>query len=470
MHSTVAVVVVCHKGYIHFAEQCIATIETQSLSFVCKVLVYDGEEVDLHCLAMWRYGGWKARVGCFGNPNRARNYGLIGASDCEWVVFWDADNLMPHDYLARAYGHLCSVPQNVGVCYPDCHAVDKQGNLLVRHIMPEWNLGAAQARNLCDSGSFWRVEAVCEVGGFDPAQVRHDDFTLALRIFRAGWKGQKIPATINLLHHGKNRSRHADITQSLWIAYHFGFVTIWGGGATHAMEWYQDAEFPPCSHLYWIDNSGGQMWEYLQDSATALRDKFQSITIIQGGEPHRTEKGDIYKNPARHKHVAYLYNTAFSSIREEIIVTIEDDMIPPVDGARGLLSNFCPGSNVAVAAGVYRSRTSPAHLCCSKDKTKWRDVPKFDHLPPGPFEVGMTGGGFAMFGNWALRECLPMHCELTPDGRLMGWDANLGMCLTSKGFKLLVDPNVKCRHCCSQVEDWERCNPKPICENDPYGY
>jgi hypothetical protein len=102
--------------------------------------------------------------------------------------------MMPADYHAKGYGAIASAHQNIGVCYPDVQNVDPTGKLEHRHRMPEWSHRLAQSRSIVDSASFWRVEAICEAGGFDVNQVRHDDYTLALRIFRAGWKGQKCHA------------------------------------------------------------------------------------------------------------------------------------------------------------------------------------------------------------------------------------------------------------------------------------
>lgn len=473
LRKSAAVVVVCHPGYSHFARACVEAVNRQTLPFTKKVFVWDGS-VESIPFSLTLFPDWRIVISA-GGPNVARNLGLQEAFQCEWIVFWDADNMMPVDYHAQAYGTIGDAPQAVGVCYPDVHRVDGRGKIQHKHKMPEWSHRAAQARSIADSASFWRVEAVCEVGGFDESQVRHDDFTLSLRVFRAGWKGRKLPAYFNHLSHGKNRSTVNDITDSLFIAYHFAFVTLWGGGNTEVsrqvLEWLMTAEIPPSSMLYWVDNSGGKMRPLLHYYADRLRDRFVAVTIIEGGAPYKMQPGEAYKNPPRHKHVAYLYNMVLPMIREEIVCFIEDDNIPPLDGVRKLLRLIQPNSSVAVAASVYRSRPSPAHICASRDKTLWRDVPVFNALPTAPFEVGMTGLGFALVANWALQECLPVFCELTEDGRLMGWDGNLGLALTARGYKLFADPSVRCSHLCAPVIEWERCHPKPPCPpNAGYDY
>lgn len=462
LKKTVAIIVVCHAAYAHFAQDCIKAIESQTLPFTKKVFVWDGEGFPFSSKFA---DGWICRLDKFGSPNKARNAGFQDVLDCEWVVFWDADNIMPPNYHAQAYGTVMAAPSSVGVCYPDVQRVDARGNQLHRHKMPDWTHRRSQSRSICDSASFWRVEAVCEVGGFEATQIRHDDYTLALRIFRAGWKGQKLPACFNHLSHSQNRSTLNSITDSLFIAYHFAFVTLWSGGdlntSLRVLQWLDTAEIPPSSMLYWVDNSGGKMRSLLHYYSERLRDRFLGVTIIDGGEPYRMDKGEDYKHPARHKHVAYLYNMILPMIREEIVVTIEDDVIAPENGVRRLLGLMSPHSPVAVSSGVYRSRPSPVHACCSLDFNRWHNVPLINKMPKEPFEVGMTGMGFALIANWALQECLPVFCELTEDGRLMGWDGNLGIALRERGYKLLVHPGVYCQHLCKSVMEWEWRHPKP---------
>jgi hypothetical protein len=106
---------------------------------------------------------------------------------------------------------------------------------------------------------------------------------------------------------------------------------------------------------------------------------------------------------------------------------------------------------VAVAASVYRSRNAPEKVCASVRKENWSEVPLFDGLPDQPFQVGMTGGGFAIMANWALKQAMPMRCEYSSSGALMGWDGNLGVALNSLGYTLMAHPKVKSQHLCPEV-------------------
>ena len=211
------------------------------------------------------------------------------------------------------------------------------------------------------------------------------------------------------------------------------------------------AEIPPRSSLFWVDNSGGTMTSLLHEWSARLSSRFQAITILNAGNPHIPAQGEHYLNRIRHLQVARLYNTVFQKIAEEMVVTLEDDTLPPANGVRRLLDLIRPFSPVAVSASVYRSRTSPAKVCASVRKDLWGEMPLYDKLPDKPFEVGMTGGGFAILANWALKQAVPMRCEVSSHGVLLGWDGNLGMTLNALGYKLMAHPGVKSQHLCPEV-------------------
>jgi len=458
-----AAVLVGHPAYAHMLPTAIRSLEAQNPKFNRKVLVFDAgrsrkePKIDLPT-------GWSLIVGHWENPNAARNAGLAQVRDCDWICFWDADNEMAPDHVKLSLPILNSVPKDVGICYPEVQKVT-EGKIWHRRNHPEWTLHDGLRTSLCDTSSFWRRQALDEVGGFSPEQCQHDDYELALRMYRAGWKGKKLPVTLHHHFHGENRSRRVTpedeekVTRSLYTAWSFGFVTLWGpkkASSLKVLKWLETADIPPRSALYWVDNSGGTMTKLLQKWSVKLAGRFGSITIVNAGDPHRTEPGESYLNAVRHQQVARLYNNVFGRVAEEMVVTLEDDTLPPQDGVYRLLELIRPFSEVAVAASVYRSRNAPRRLCAAVCKEAWIEVPNFDDLPDKPFEVGMTGGGFAIIANWALKQAMPMRCEFSETGALMGWDGNLGIALSGLGYKLMVHPEVKSEHLCPEVTAYLR--------------
>jgi len=200
-----AVVLVSHPGYAHMLPAAIKSIEAQQPSFDQKVLVYDAGR-DNAAPTVSAPEGWSFIVGHWQNPNAARNAGLAQCADCDWICFWDADNQMAANHLPDSLPVLRTVAKDIAICYPEVQKVT-DGKVWHRRNHPEWSLLEAQKNSLCDTSSFWRRQALDEVGGFSVAQCQHDDYELALRMYRAGWKGKKLPVTLMHNFHGQNRSR-----------------------------------------------------------------------------------------------------------------------------------------------------------------------------------------------------------------------------------------------------------------------
>ncbi|MEA3208357.1 MAG: hypothetical protein QOE70_1414 [Chthoniobacter sp.] len=247
------------------------------------------------------------------------------------------------------------------------------------------------------------------------------------------------------------------VAKTTWIGRSYAFVTLWSRPAADAvLDWLASAEVPPQSFLYWVDNSGGKLAPRLGSTWGRLRSRFRGLVLLSAGDPYQARRGEPYLTLARHAHVTALYNQVFSRVREEMVVTLEDDIRPPRDGLRKLVELM--QGDVALASGVYRSRRNPDYICASRDKAAWHDVPRFDALPAKPFEVGMTGGGFALIENRALQAALPLRCSTTPDGGLMAWDGNLALDLAAAGARLLAHPQVRCEH----LEVQSALRPAPV--------
>jgi len=243
-----------------------------------------------------------------------------------------------------------------------------------------------------------------------------------------------------------------------WDKRHFAFVTLWSGNETglRVLEWLATADVPPNSVLYWVDNSDGRMTGHLRlEWERRLSRRFLKLVWIDGGGSYRAAPGEHLLKVGRHLHVADLYNLVFPRIFEEIVVTLEDDIVPPPEGVRTLLRVLVESGRTGMVAGVYRNRVSPTDICATLSERLWRDAPRYDSLPAEPFEVGMSGGGFALIPNRALQQALPLRCATAGQYVLLGWDGNFGKDLAALGFRRMVHPGVRCAHLCREVADYE---------------
>ena len=468
--NVVTVVLTCHPAYFSALPAALASVDAQDSPPIAKLLVIDAPlsaALPISAEQLERTG-WQVVRGHWVNPNLARNAALPKLS-VGWVTYMDADNLMPEGYLRKMLAIARDVEPGTAVIYPDVVLVNREGKRGYVHAMPEWSLGAAQSRSVADTASFWWINALREVKGFDPLSKGHDDFNLSLRLFSAAWKGKHANVEITHTEHDCNRSREYALGDSLMTAYTFGIVTLWSGKSAAEDEllgWLERAELPARTALYWVDNSGGKLTAKLKAAYERIKHRFTALHFIDMGEPYYIAPGEPYIDIRRHSHVAGLYNQVFTRVREEMVVILEDDVIPPLDGIHQLMQHFRPGSNTAFVTGVYRSRTAPTHCCAATHKEQWSGVPRYDDLPSNAFEVSMSGGGFAIVGNWALQQALPMRCEYSKRGYLMGWDGNLGLALAAKGYKLILEPKTKCKHLCAEVIEYLSRNPEPFIQSE----
>jgi hypothetical protein len=246
-------------------------------------------------------------------------------------------------------------------------------------------------------------------------------------------------------------------TRTRWDTSHFAIVTLWAGhaNAERTLDWLATAELPPHTSLYWLDNSGGKFTAQLRaDWQQRLRPRFRRLALIHGGVPFRAKPGNVL-DPGRNVHVARLYNRIFPRVSEEIVVTLEDDMVPPREGVRSLLHLLETSDRAGLVAGVYRDRGNPTRIAAALDKRYWLDIPQYDELPAEPFEVGMSGAGFAMMPNRILQQVLPVRCQRFASGYELGWDGNLGTDLTALGYRLILHPGIRCTHFCAEVIAFE---------------
>jgi hypothetical protein len=243
-----------------------------------------------------------------------------------------------------------------------------------------------------------------------------------------------------------------------WERMHFAFVTLWGGRA-HAervLEWLATAEMPPHSVLYWLDNSGGKISAELRAAwQERLRHRFLRLALMRGGAPYRMKPGETGTDPGRHVHIARLYDRILSKVKEDVVVCLEDDVVPPRDGVRSLFQLMQSAPRIGVASGIYRDRLDPPRIVAARHKRYWLNRVSWDGLPAEPFEVGMTGGGFIMLTNRALQQALPAKCRRFENGQATGWDGKICTDLTALGYRVMVHPRVRCAHLCPEVMEYE---------------
>ncbi len=133
--------------------------------------------------------GWTVRRGCWGDPAVARNEGMA-ATGSPWVVFWDADNVMPAGFLAAVHEAIRNAQPSVGILYSDIDYVDENLDNGVLWRVPDCDYWGLREGNCIDTASAWRREALELCGGWPCGFGAFEDYALALELTRRGWLAQ----------------------------------------------------------------------------------------------------------------------------------------------------------------------------------------------------------------------------------------------------------------------------------------
>jgi hypothetical protein len=178
-------------------------------------------------------------------------------------------------------------------------------------------------------------------------------------------------------------------------------------------------------------------------------DGFQNINIIKS--PFVPQQ--ISTLIDKHKRIAKLYNHVLTNINTDFILTIEDDVIIPINTIEYLFSVFKPkhmtlNKNVlyyGAVGGLYQSPSNSELAVAALDNDKWENMPKYKDSFYKIVDVGFIGGGCSMWFNGALKQALPMQPKII-NNKLYGWDSDVCNKIKKAGYSICLNGNVICNH------------------------
>lgn len=424
----------CHDKYLPLLKRCIRSINDNSK--FNNVLLLDNCEYELNDPL------WQA-VTVTGNPgpNKLRNKAIEIAitEGYDWLVYFDADNLMPENFGSLVEVKTNSAESNIGIIFNDAPL---QENGKLSHI---------SEFNYVDTCGAWRVDALQQAGGWDESLGGFDDWSIALRVFNLGYKAKNLEIAVKRQKHEDNRGNKASHIANLNKVRSLAVVTLFSGNTkifTEFKEYTLNENWPKLTHFYWIDNSlSEQFSNKLHRTSQELSRNGYSVTIA------KDDAKCVWKHHGdrvRHSHVCGLYNRHLGKVSENLILFHEDDVIPEIGTFDKLARTLYPKSKIAGVGSAYRSRTNPEIVCASADAKVWKGNPKFA-TTNNQINVGMMGGGFTLYLNFLVKKCLPLKCKLNSCGGLQGWDGNLGSDIFDLGYKLVLDCGNKSQHKAKEV-------------------
>lgn len=437
-----AIAVVCHAAYLPLLPEAIGSVESQTSRFDELVLVLDGCDSP-----SWvENSGWKVVCLNAGNPNPCRN-AAIDATDSEWIIFWDADNLMHSEYAATARRRICEVGEGVAFIYPNLHYFGKRRKIV---CPPDYDEHSVTERNCYDTSAAWRREAL-DMERWDNDSLCHDDWSLVLRLKQRGWSGARMLTHIDMREHDLGRRSISGLhnednkrAEMLWKIRSMGVCSLVSRPerVKPLMQQLQFLNLPEKRSLYLLDNMHEESASRDLWNAAMSLDGWQSKTILKQGKPtkERRERGDAGDN--RLKHIASLTQDLWSRVSEDILFSIDDDCESRDEDAVRKLHYHVRPKEFSVAGAAYNSKRANGCLVATFSKDQYgtaipQDYDKFS-------EVAAVGAGFTLYVRSHLREAFPIR-PFIKNG-FAGHDYNVCHALRRNGKKVALDATVRVDH------------------------
>ena len=449
----VAVVIAWDGRHPEWLSAALRSIETQIPRPAERCLVVDspnGVPALSALSADTSLSGWTVREGCWGDPSAARNEGTA-ATASPWVVFWDADNIMPVGFLAAVREATQRANPDVGVIYSDIKYVNENLGKPFLWRVPDCDYWGLREGNCIDTASAWRREALELCGGWPCGFGAFEDYALALELTRRGWLARRRSGPpIVMRQHADSRmaTRAWDGRSSdLWHARSLAIVSLLAGRTSTYERWenfLRTAELPRHTALYVVDNSGNaeftrRVHQTCEALAAVRHLDHVSISLRSDRYAGRDDEPFVAE---RHMHIARLYSGLLPMVGEDFVFTLEDDVEPPPDAIRRLAEHIGHqgSANYAVVAGAYDF--ADGQLCAGRADGGWGSPIFWHQVSDEPIDVGCVGGGCTLWANWALsRQPVPFRWN---EG--LGWDASLCHALRRRGYGIRVHGGVRCTH------------------------
>ncbi len=240
---------------------------------------------------------------------------------------------------------------------------------------------------------------------------------------------------------------NASLKVDLWAKASLAIVSVSIGRARSFqrwLNWLHTCEVPPHCSVYVIDNSGdGRFGRKLRNEFELISDsnRFRAANLHMG--PGLAQDRGLSR--AKVQNIADVTNQYLEKIREDYVLILDDDVIPPPEGIKQLFKVLVDaGSNCAMVSGAYESANKPGYLTASYSNHGWNARPPVTNPDDLVEEVGYVGTGFLLISNDVLASLLPLRSS----GKrgLLGMDNYLCEEVRRKGFKILLHKGVRCDH------------------------
>ncbi|MDR3639057.1 MAG: glycosyltransferase family 2 protein [Isosphaeraceae bacterium] len=389
-----AVVVVSHNLGCYLAEA-LESVLGQTWR-AREIVVVDVASSDDTADVAGRYAGEEVRYLRIDDthPHDAKRAGF-NATNCEVLVWLDADDVLPPDYLER--GLPLFQDRRVGIVYSDVQEFGETSHLC--QFPDTFDPDQVDRKNCMHNGSIVSRMAILISQALDhsPGVLTHDDWRLWRRVVGAGFRAAKQPAVYRYRRHpGQlsqvsvdasyyDRAGLADETITV-------FVPLSGRDAaweSHLRPWLDTQQWPRDQVRLVLADTSQRDDFHAKIRTWAFESGYPDLRLYKqavgaeglNGRP-RPNDGGVEVNLAMRR----IYARMARELATPYVLVIEDDHRPPADAIEKLLRAMDP--DTAAVSGIYRGRSAAGEYVC------WSQAdPSAIHPAAGP-AIPISGSGF----------------------------------------------------------------------------
>lgn len=431
---SVAVIIPCHN-YGHWLSECLDSVLAQTVP-AAEVLVIDDCSTDNTREVAESYAGRGVKYLRVehGHVHRTRESGF-NATTSPLLCFLDADDVLDAGYLAAAMPHFAS--PDVGIVTTGIHCFGEASD--IRHY-PEY---PPSVRNWIHAASVVRRGALqlADAFGADLPCQSHADWYIWRRVQEYGFRVVRGDGIYRYRVHSGSmlqtafREREPYRVQAALDLETVTLVLPLSGRRewlVRLQDWVQDQLWPLERLHIVVTDTGPDDWSREIRQWLAGVD-CAGFTYLRFPDTHGLADENRAASKVAQAQVGVivprLFQRAFLHAVGEYIMSVEDDILPPLDAISRLMDSMAP--DVAAVSGIYQGRF--AYRYCINPQ-------------PKRFGSGVVNIDASGFGCLLLRKSAWQQTVLTNAARYEWYDWNYGLRIKELGWKYKLDWSVECLH------------------------
>lgn len=436
--SQTAVIVISHN-YGRYLAEALDSVLAQTRP-AAEILVIDDASHDDTAAVARRYCQRGVKLLQVANRNVYLNR-LQGLAETRapFVIFLDADDVLPPEYIAAAETVLTS-DAGIGIVTTD---FDLFGDRTGRQTLRPCNL---ELSNYIHCAALARRAALQSVDW--PARVApgycHEDWFLWRQIVRLGWRVAKSPVPLRYRRHATSMmatgGREYQYFQFANLALETVQIVLPLAGRAHWLprlqRWVEQQTWPRISVLALDTGPHPELRRDVRRWLATLDCETQYLPLPPTGDVANLERRNQPETvDAVQQIMPRIYLQAVQRLNREFVFWLEDDVLPPHDAIARLMHSM--NERTACVSGVVASRFEHRVIGWDWDNgCRTRAV-----RGRGVERIHGTGFGCLLIRRSVLQEH-PLHAG----GRTHNYDQEFAIDIAPTGLEWRIDWNVLCDH------------------------